>query len=85
MKRSSIFFIACCFSWASLAQQGHDTPETRTGQMSIEVVAQLLREHGFSDVANLRLDGAVYRAEATKGGARVDIERDPLSGRLLKP
>jgi hypothetical protein len=80
-----VFLAACCVSWQGSAQHKHTIPETRIGQMSTEVVAQLLREHGFSDVANLRLDGAVYRAQATKGGARVDVEMDARSGRLLKP
>ena len=57
----------------------------RVGQMSQEVALQLLSQRGFSDVTNLRLEAGVYRAEAARNGARVSIEFDALSGRLLKP
>jgi len=90
----SRFALAVCMvtasSWPGLAQQAKDrhdlhTPQTRVGQVSQEIVAQLLRGHGFSDIANLRLEGGVYRAEASKDGSRVNVEVDAISGRLLKP
>ena len=74
-----VFLAACCVSWQGLAQHKHNIPETQIGQVSAEVATQLLREHGFSDVTNLRLEGAVYRAEATKGGARLNVEVDARS------
>ena len=81
---------ALALAWPSFAQttqQQHPmhSPATRVGQVSQEIVVQSLREHGVSDVANLRLEAGIYRAEATKNGARVNIEVDALSGRLLKP
>jgi hypothetical protein len=90
MKRAiaTLFLAASCLSAQSVAQPTHSPdhiPGTRVGQVSPEVVTQLLHQHGFSDVTNLRLDGTVYRAEATKGGARVNVEVDGHSGRLLKP
>ena len=81
---------ASALAWPSFAQttqQQHPMhgPATRVGQVSPEIVEQLLRGHGFSDVANLRLEAGIYRAEATKNGARMNIEVDALSGRFLKP
>jgi hypothetical protein len=84
-----VFLGATCLSWPSLAQQQkhtpHHVPDTRVGQVSQEVVAQFLREHGFAEVTNLRLEANIYRAEATKNGARVNVEVDARTGRLLKP
>ena len=76
-----------CPSFAQTTQHEHpmNSPATRVGQVSQEAVEQSLREHGFADVTNLRLEAGIYRAEAMKNGARVNIEVDALSGRLLKP
>jgi hypothetical protein len=83
------FFVSSALAWPSFAQtiQRHplQSSATRVGQLSQEVVAQLLSQHGFSDVTNLRLEAGIYRAEATKSGTRVSIEMDAFSGRLLKP
>ena len=70
------------------AQQTEDrthlhSPETRAGLLSKDVVAHMIEQHGYSAVANLRLDGSVYRAEAQKNGANVNLEVDALSGRIL--
>jgi hypothetical protein len=92
MKSGSVIALiaASALSWPSFAQTTQEqhpmhSPATRVGQVSPEIVAQLLREHGFSDVSNLRLEAGIYRAEATKDGARMNIEVDALSGRFLKP
>jgi len=74
-----------CFAQQSPTPDPMHSPATRVGLVSPEVVAQSLREHGFTDVVNLRLEGSIYRAEARKNGVPVQIEVDAISGRLLKP
>jgi hypothetical protein len=61
------------------------TPQSRLGMLSDEVARSLLQSHGFENVERLRLEGNLYRADAMKGGNRVEIELDAINGRLLKP
>jgi hypothetical protein len=65
------------------AQHTQHTPESRVGRLSEEVVVARLNAAGFTEVQNLRLEDAVYRADAVRNGQRIRVEVDAVSGRIL--
>jgi hypothetical protein len=55
---------------------------TAAGRLTMDEVRARLQRDGYSNVRNLRRDGDIYRATATRNGHSYNIDIDPQSGRV---
>src|SRR5919197_1514167 len=53
---------------------------TAAGRLTMDEVRARLQRDGYSNVRNLRRDGDIYRATATRNGQSYNIDIDPQSG-----
>lgn len=61
------------------AQSGAQTG----GAMGEEEIRSRLRDQGFADVTDLRLEGEAYQATAMKDGKLVTLQIDPKTGQVI--